>query len=125
MRQLPSTTARSTWWSARWRFTTCRRGRAREALREAARVLKKGGKLAIADIRHTQAYARELEACGLKITDRRSLGVRFWYVLRPLGGNPPGRRDQAVDKGEALTLSIHSGRHLRPCARRSDTARAM
>jgi ubiquinone/menaquinone biosynthesis C-methylase UbiE len=51
-------------------------GERARALREAARVLKKGGKLAIADIRHTRAYASELEACGLKITDRRSLGVR-------------------------------------------------
>lgn len=57
-------------------------GRAR-ALRESARVLKKGGKLAIADIRHTHAYASELEACGLKITDRRSVGVRFWYGAGP------------------------------------------
>jgi ubiquinone/menaquinone biosynthesis C-methylase UbiE len=53
------------------------------ALREAARVLKKGGKLAIADIRHTRRYAGELEACGLKITERRSLGVRFWYGCGP------------------------------------------
>ena len=53
------------------------------ALREAARVLKKGGKLAIADIRYTRAYASELEVCGLKITDRRSLGVRFWYGAGP------------------------------------------
>jgi len=28
-------------------------------------------------------YARELEACGLKITDRRSLGIRFWYAFGP------------------------------------------
>ena len=54
-----------------------------KALREAARVLKKGGKLAIADIRHARAYASELEACGLKITERRSLGVRFWYAAGP------------------------------------------
>jgi SAM-dependent methyltransferase len=51
-----------------------------KALREAARVLKKGGKLAIADIRHTRAYARELEACGLKITERRSLRGLFRLV---------------------------------------------
>jgi arsenite methyltransferase len=54
-----------------------------KALREAARVLKRGGRLAIADIRHTRAYARELEACGLKITQRRSLGVRFWFSAAP------------------------------------------
>ena len=54
-------------------------GERARALREAARVLKKGGKLLIADIRYTRAYARELEVCGLKITEHRSLGVRFWY----------------------------------------------
>jgi ubiquinone/menaquinone biosynthesis C-methylase UbiE len=54
-----------------------------KALREAARVLKKGGKLAIADIRHTDAYARELAACGLEITERRSLGPRFWFAAGP------------------------------------------
>ncbi len=58
-------------------------GERARALREAARVLKKGGKLVIADIRYTKVYASELEACGLKITDRRSLGVRFWYAFRP------------------------------------------
>jgi ligand-binding sensor domain-containing protein len=30
-------------------------------------------KLAIVDVRHTHAYARELEACGLKITDRSAV----------------------------------------------------
>jgi arsenite methyltransferase len=54
-----------------------------KALREAARVLKRGGRLVIADIRHTAVYARELEASGLTITDRRSLGVRFWYGFGP------------------------------------------
>ena len=58
-------------------------GERAKALREAARVLKQGGKLAIADIRYTRAYASELEACGLKITERRSLGVRFWYAAGP------------------------------------------
>src|SRR6476659_5818312 len=58
-------------------------GERARAVREAARVLTKDGKLAIADIRHTRVYASELEACGLKITDRRSLGVRFWYGAGP------------------------------------------
>jgi ubiquinone/menaquinone biosynthesis C-methylase UbiE len=58
-------------------------GERTKAVREAARVLKKGGKLAIADIRYTRAYARELEVCGLKITERRSLGARFWYAAGP------------------------------------------
>jgi len=58
-------------------------GERARALREAARVLKKGGKLVIADIRYMRVYARELEACGLKITERRSLGVRFWYGAGP------------------------------------------
>ena len=53
------------------------------ALREAARVLNKGGKLVIADIRNTGTYASELEGCGLKITERRSLGVRFWFAADP------------------------------------------
>jgi ubiquinone/menaquinone biosynthesis C-methylase UbiE len=58
-------------------------GERTKALRETARVLKKGGKLAIADIRYTRAYASELESCGLKITERRSLGARFWYGAGP------------------------------------------
>jgi hypothetical protein len=28
-------------------------------------------------------YAAELEACGLKITESRSLGVRSWYGCGP------------------------------------------
>jgi cyclopropane fatty-acyl-phospholipid synthase-like methyltransferase len=58
-------------------------GERAKALREAARVLKKGSKLAIADIRYTRAHASELEACGLTITERRSLGARFWYGAGP------------------------------------------
>jgi ubiquinone/menaquinone biosynthesis C-methylase UbiE len=58
-------------------------GERAKALREVARVLKNDGKLAIADIRYTRAYASELAACGLKITEGRSLGTRFWYAAGP------------------------------------------
>jgi arsenite methyltransferase len=58
-------------------------GERAKALHEAARVLKTGGRLMIADIRHTSDYARELEACGLTITAHRSLGMRFWYAFGP------------------------------------------
>jgi hypothetical protein len=51
-----------------------------EALREAARMLKKGDKLANADIRQTRAYARELATRGLQITEQRSLGPRFRFA---------------------------------------------
>jgi hypothetical protein len=46
-------------------------------------VLKKSGKLLIADVRHTRTYASELEACGLKITEHRSLGIRSWFAAGP------------------------------------------
>jgi arsenite methyltransferase len=58
-------------------------GERAKALRQAARVLRRGGRLMIADIRHTAEYARELEAAGLTITSRRSLGARFWYAFGP------------------------------------------
>ena len=56
-------------------------GRAR-AIEHAVRVLAPGGRLVIADIRRTGAYAQELRRLGMLDVATRRLGWRFWY------GNP-------------------------------------
>ena len=56
-------------------------GRA-EAVRESMRVLRTGGRIAIADIRTTALYADTLASLGAKHIKRRRLGWRFWW------GNP-------------------------------------
>ena len=58
-------------------------GRA-QAIAEAWRVLRPGGRLAIADIRKTRDYAKTLRGLGAANVARRNLGWRFWY------GNPFG-----------------------------------
>ena len=54
----------------------------RRAVAEAFRVLRPGGRLAVADIRATSSYADALRTLGAVQIERRRLGWRFWW------GNP-------------------------------------
>ena len=49
------------------------------ALDEVARVLKPGGRLVIADLMWTSAYARRLRELGMADVQQRKLGWRIWY----------------------------------------------
>lgn len=53
-----------------------------QALAEAVRVLRPGGRLMIADILHMGEYRRALQALGMSQLAVRELGLRMWY------GNP-------------------------------------
>lgn len=57
-------------------------GDRKQAIDEGFRVTKPGGRIVIADIRATAAYAAELRALGALNVQRRRLGWRFWW------GNP-------------------------------------
>jgi SAM-dependent methyltransferase len=50
-----------------------------KAIDEAVRVLKPGGRLVIADIRHTTEYAHRLRELGMSDIQVRGLGWRYWY----------------------------------------------
>ena len=50
-----------------------------QAITEAARVLRPGGRLRIADFRHVDAYAARLRELGWQDVTKRNLGWRFWY----------------------------------------------
>ena len=80
-------------------------GERARALSEAARVLKKDGKLAIVNIRYARVRQR---ARGLRAEDHRSPLARRALPVRsrPLGGDRPGRRGQAVDKAKPRILPL-------------------
>jgi arsenite methyltransferase len=50
-----------------------------QAIDEAVRVLRPGGRLLIADIRFTRRYEQRLRELGMRDITRRSLGWRLWW----------------------------------------------
>ncbi|MFF5081259.1 class I SAM-dependent methyltransferase [Actinoplanes sp. NPDC000266] len=54
-------------------------GDRKRAIDEAVRVLRPGGRLLLADLRHTRQYQRHLEDRGLTGVARRDLGWRQWW----------------------------------------------
>jgi ubiquinone/menaquinone biosynthesis C-methylase UbiE len=49
------------------------------AIEEAVRVLRPGGRLLIADLRHVRRYANQLCSLGMTNVCRRGLGWRMWW----------------------------------------------
>lgn len=75
-----------------------RQGR-QAAVDEAVRVLRPGGRLLIADLRHTAAYAARLESLGVMGVGHRGLGWRMWW-----GGPWGATRVVTATKGPLTSL---------------------
>ncbi|MUL84930.1 MULTISPECIES: class I SAM-dependent methyltransferase [unclassified Mycolicibacterium] len=79
-----------------------RAGRA-QALAEAARVLRPGGQLAIADIWDTRRHAERLRTYGWQHVRRRNLGWRMWWGGPYLGTHLVSATKPATERETAGT----------------------
>jgi SAM-dependent methyltransferase len=75
-----------------------------QAVSEAARVLKPGGRLLIADLLWTRRYAQHLRQLGMRNVAQRSLGWRFWYA--PFLGADLVTATKPPDDGQAATRAM-------------------
>jgi len=106
-----------------------------KAVDEAVRVLRPGGRVALADLSGTCGYAARLAALGMVDVRRRNLGCRMWWggpwmptclvtATKPAGstdapgfpraaGRPPGRRGTRQTRGRTRVPGRPTGQEFR------------